>query len=352
MALLLLALSLTANLPHAGSISRTWIEIQPGVLQLRAELQILSLLEILPNLDANDDGFVQASEVEAHGEALGRYLAEHYGLSADGEPVDQGALEVSLLPPTPGSFLPLPEWVEVRWEAPLRGLPQALEVRSTLFASTSPDHRDLLSLRWPGCLAQHTVLDGGHTTGSFEPGPKLLPLASRAALEAAWSGGVGALLALSLLLSWSAAGLRMRHASLLACGFLMSGGLLALLGREAATGLYGAHLWPLAVPLLAAYCAADRVAFGVNNKHSLEAFAGGHIWGMLCSLAWLRASAPWELEGRGWSLLPTLAPLAVLGGAWLLAKALHSQLQARAGRGLLALAGVLALGFFARVALA
>lgn len=351
MALLLLALSLSANIPHAGSLSRTWIDLQPQRLQVRAEVQILSLLEILPELDGNADGFVQLAEVEAHGEALGRYLAEHYSLSADGVPLVQGALEIRVLPPTPGSFLPLPEWVEVRWETLLPALPQSLEVSSTLFARTSPDHRDLLSLRWPNCLAEHTVLEQGHATGSFEPGPKLLPLAARAALQAAWSAGAGALLALALLLSWPAGRLRLRHGLLLACGALLSAGLLALLGREAALGLYGAHLWPLAVPLLAAYCAADRVAFGVNTTHPLEAFAGGYMWGMLCSLAWLRASAAWELEGWSWNALPILAPLVVLAVVWLPAKVLHAKLQERTGRGLLALVGAVALGLFAQGAL-
>ncbi|MGK0219540.1 MAG: hypothetical protein ACI9HE_003043 [Planctomycetota bacterium] len=348
----LLALSLLAGLPHAGSVSRTWIELQPESLQVRSELQILSLLEILPDLDANANGFVEPEEVTAHKATVERYLAAHYRLRLDGEALAMGSIGVRVLPPTPGSFLPIPEWVEVRWQAPIQAMPARIEVHSTLFASTSPDHRDLLSVRWTGHLSVSSVLDGMHPMADLEPGRRRLPLALRAALLAAYADGAGLFMALVVLLGWAGAGKRSRHGWWLVAGVCMSTLVHGLLGREAAQALYGAHLWPLAMPLLAAYCAADRVAFGVQAGHSLEAFAGGHLWGMSCSLAWLRTSAGWELRDWPWAGLPLMAPLLIVACVWLLARLLHERLQARAGRVLLGLAGALSLGLFALRALA
>ena len=351
MGALLLCFSLALSNPHAGSFSRTWITLDNQGIQFRSEFQILSLLEILPNLDTDRDGFVEDSELEAHAEVLGLYLAKSYALLADGSALEAGALELRLMPPTPGSFLPIPEWVEVRWEAPLASLPEAIGVHSTLFVSTSPDHRDLLSLRWPGCLAVHGVLDGGQPRAQFQAGASLLQLAAGAALRAAWLGGAGLLLSLCLLLGWTLGPIRRRHALSLMLGALGAGLVLALLGREAASALAGAQLWPLALPLLAAYCAADRAAFGMQSGHGLEAFGGGVLWGLACGLAWLRESAGWDLQPWPWNGLPLLAPLLVVLSVWSLAKLLHKRMQARVGRLSLALAGLLAMGLFARLAL-
>ena len=321
--------------PHAGSQSITQIEIDgDGTLLLSTRLQVLSILEVLPELDGDQNGFVDPPEVNAQSGAIQAYWEEHFRLSVQGHPIGEAECRVVLLPPSPGAFLDVSEWVHLECRYPGFNS-QTLEVQSDLFLVTSPDHRDHLTVRWSGCLAQSKVVDSATNKVRFEPGASLLHARIAGVLHAVQQGGAGLLSALAVLLAWASGRRRWQHALALGLG----AGAGVWMG-EMNFALPGTHLLPLALPLGAAYVAADRAAFGMQRSHLLEALALGLLWGLVGGAAEL----PLELRLAGHGARGAML------GAWAamvcaLALALVRP-KPKLGRWVLAATAALGLGLF------
>ena len=156
--LLALAWACLAAAPHPDSLSSTAVRLVGSQAHVAMRCQVLSLLEVIPDLDADGDGRVSAAEVDASAVPVTSYVDAHYRLftgtdrggeggrrlrpdfvsiahlgegSVDGRGYRMGAVELELLYTDDG---------------PIRDL----LVRSTLFEDTSPGHIDMLDLRWEG----------------------------------------------------------------------------------------------------------------------------------------------------------------------------------------------------------
>ncbi len=160
-----------AVLAHPDSLSETLVEVRGKEARVTMRLQVLSLLEVIPDLDADRDGEVSTDEVTARRDAIMGYVLEHYGFWTDADRELQGG--VPLLPQ------PMTLWHTPRREsdgyrkgsvglelllvhdAPIRDL----MVESSLFLLTSPAHMDLLTITWDEVGADGAVpRDGGRTS--------------------------------------------------------------------------------------------------------------------------------------------------------------------------------------------
>ena len=162
------------------------------------------MLEVLPGLDANNDGFVDAVEVADASPAIAALFAADYGLRDGPNPLSLVAGQARLLPPSPGAFLEIAEWIELPFSAE-RPRGDALGVWSRLFLQTSPDHTDQITVRWPGRLAVHGQLGPDQTELVIEPGELRWKAWGAAFAAAGWSQGLLLLVAIALLIGMESA---------------------------------------------------------------------------------------------------------------------------------------------------
>jgi hypothetical protein len=157
--LLLLALALgaaPAAALHPDSISQSRVEVDGARATLELRCQIVSLLEVLPALDADGDGAVTELEVATARDAIMAYVGEHYRLVTGSDRDAEGGTPLT---PEPSGVLLLPMGTELGagWE--LSGVDVALAfthdgpiddllVTCDLFFDTSPDHVDMGQVRW------------------------------------------------------------------------------------------------------------------------------------------------------------------------------------------------------------
>ena len=77
---MILPLVLLAALWHPDSLSETLIEVRGSEALLTMRLQVLSLLEVIPELDADGDEQVTTEEIQAKKSEILGYVLEHYGV--------------------------------------------------------------------------------------------------------------------------------------------------------------------------------------------------------------------------------------------------------------------------------
>ncbi len=177
---LLLALSAISPAPnaspHSNSISVSRIEVEGSRLRHRIELQTLSILEVLPELDLDGDGELNPSELELGRAPLGEYLDSAYTLFAASTSELPAPAQVSEVresaasdPASPFSLQRISLQRTYELNAPLRSL--AIEV--SVFGVTSPDHRDFCTLAWEGQFEEEWLFSAGKPLWEYTPDPEL-----------------------------------------------------------------------------------------------------------------------------------------------------------------------------------
>ena len=69
--------------PHPDSLSTSRIEVASDRLDVTLRCQVLSYLEVLPEVDENGDGRFSTDEVARHGGELIAYAVDHYRIGTD-----------------------------------------------------------------------------------------------------------------------------------------------------------------------------------------------------------------------------------------------------------------------------
>ena len=157
-ALLSCTLGMFLVVMHPDSLSSSQILVDGERASLALRCQLLSLLEVLPQLDANLDGDVSAAELAAERASVFEYVGEHYQLTtatdrdfAGGERLVPIPIRLTLVPPEPDLALGYRRGevdLEFSFEhhEPIRDL----AVEMTLFLDTSPLHIDYTTVQWRG----------------------------------------------------------------------------------------------------------------------------------------------------------------------------------------------------------
>lgn len=158
-------LAATGAALHPESISQSQLTVAGDQAVLRLRAQVLSFLEVLPELDADQSGAVDEDELRALEPLLFEVVTRGYRLgrvASSGKPVPLEPVPVSLaLRPADldlgrGSELGALEF-ELFFQA---GAPiEQLEVAVDLFPDTSPNHLDYLTLQIDGQTSPVVVFD-------------------------------------------------------------------------------------------------------------------------------------------------------------------------------------------------
>ncbi|GJM22720.1 MAG: membrane protein [Planctomycetota bacterium] len=163
--------------PHPGSLSSSRVRVVDDTADVTLRVQVLSLLEVLPALDANADGTVTPAEVAAHDAEIFGYVSDHYTLavgSARDHSGGEGLLAeyVSLTALRPDEVMASTGYragavdVQLRYRhsAPIRDL----LLTCTLFFDTSPDHIDTAQIQWADGTPQHFGLNAREPTARVD----------------------------------------------------------------------------------------------------------------------------------------------------------------------------------------
>ena len=184
----LLAASLL--LAHPDSKSITILEVGGDEVRGTQLVQVLSILEVLPELDSDEDGGLSDDEAAAGRVAILGYLAGHYTLAdASGQALSRATDDLQLVPFDP-AFPFEPQLVEVRSTWLGRGDLAGLQVTMDLFLETSPAHFDSLEVTWSGCRSSHELLDGTRSSVQLFPSAALFNVALRDGARLGWALGV------------------------------------------------------------------------------------------------------------------------------------------------------------------
>lgn len=276
---LLLAAALGLH-PNSLSTSRVLVEGKDVTVTLRC--QGLSLVEVVPSVDANGDGIYSAAEVAASEAELREYIAGHYRVSSGEERLELKHYSAKLRAGDPTSLFDA-QLVDftLGFEAtePLREV--VLDVE--LFLLTSPDHRDLCQVQWYEREAIFAQFDADQRQWRGPPADPNAPAPGGSVLGSFFTLGVDHILS-----GWD-------HLAFLAALFLSTRGLRALFGVVTAFTL--AHSVTLAIASLTdielpgrmieivialsiAYVAADNLLRPAARARWPEAFVFGLVHGL------------------------------------------------------------------------
>lgn len=162
---------------HPDSLSSSRVIVRGDEARVSIRCQVLSLLEVVPELDADGDGEVTAGEVEARRGEILTYVADHYRLFVGTDRALEGGSRLSAEPlalwHTPPEvafdigFRAGSVEAELLFHAdePIRDL--MLEV--TLFHATSPAHVDLATIEWEGGATQQFGITRSDPRVRYDP---------------------------------------------------------------------------------------------------------------------------------------------------------------------------------------
>ena len=132
-------------LAHEDSISSSTIELAPTQATITLHLQALSLQEVLP-LDQNQDNHLSQAELQAGTPQAQAYLLQNYTLTPTTS--NPTATALTLDPET--THLPLKDqWLITTLDFPLDPKAENLAIEVNLFQETSPTHKDFCQLTTP-----------------------------------------------------------------------------------------------------------------------------------------------------------------------------------------------------------
>ncbi len=343
---MILLASLLALVPHAGSVSLSTVHVERSAAVLELRAQVASFLEVLPQLDGDGDGRVDADELAAVRRDVAAYVAEH--LSAAANAADDLSGGTRLAPQLDASsaelwtderaVVPLlRDWIEVRltWSLPggsaaAPGSIQTLAFGSELFRRTSPDHIAYVTVAFRDGPEGTLRLTPEDPRARFDPQGRVPWLAylrggarDFAQRPAAWAGlwllALGVALAArdrSSLLLWALISVA---AAAAAVAFTESGRWDAYARRRDVAGGFGLAL---------AYLGIDRLAFRAPRSAWVEALLvalfDGLLWGGVLARE-LRDEWSPRPAFSAFALGHTLAALALLAAAAALLRVLPSR---------------------------
>jgi len=296
LAALLLAAASAAAAPvwHPDSLSSSHVTVRGSQARLLLRCQVLSLLEVVPGLDADRDGRVTADEAHARHADIADYVGEHYRLLVGTDRDLEGGTR---LEPVAGGLRHAPAdgvrddgigyregAVDVELLFHAEDEIHDVMIESSLFLATSPDHVDLATVEW--------IADDGTTVAARSFG--LEARAPRARFDPEGRGAALVFVRLGwrhILTGWD-------HLAFLAALVLASRRLTSLLGVVTAFTL--AHSVTLAIASLGvvdtapyarfieaaialsiAYVAADNLLPPhLRRSRGIEAFAFGLVHGL------------------------------------------------------------------------
>ncbi len=173
-----LALPARGALAHPDSLATIRITVVDKRAHVVARFQILSLLEVFPDIDSDSNSLITAAEVESHHRDILNYIIAHLTIMTHTDRSQSGG--VSLTPDVesssaayiaPGSNAALPDKsgsVEVAIHYSAECPIQDLVVESSLFHTTSPDHVDMVAIEWAG-TTHHFSLRARHPREHSDP---------------------------------------------------------------------------------------------------------------------------------------------------------------------------------------
>src|SRR5688572_9568097 len=124
-------------------MSSSRLTVEGRSIRLEQRVQIASLLEVFPELDADGDRFVAHSELDRASERLLAYLGSHYSLRTESDRAPLVGRPISLqlgAPDRSGALEPEHVDAVVLYECDAE--PVALIVESSLFVEAGAAHRD------------------------------------------------------------------------------------------------------------------------------------------------------------------------------------------------------------------
>jgi HupE / UreJ protein len=286
--LLLLSTALlgSAGAVHPDSLSSSRIRVAGTEAHLTLRCQILSLLEVIPGLDANSDGEVTGAEVEAQHGAIAAYTGEHYrlfvGTNRDlegGSRLRPGPCSVQHFPAGSDDGIGFREGaVEVActYRAPDPILD--LMVECDLFFVTSPAHIDLATIEWAKG-SESFALNSSTPRGRSDPqGRGAFPVF----LHLGWGHILSGWDHLSFLLALILSARRLRTLVGLVTAFTLAHSLtLALVSLDIIQVSGFSNLIELTIALSIAYVAADHLLRPqLIRSRWIEAFVFGLVHGL------------------------------------------------------------------------
>jgi len=156
---------------HPDSLSRTQVELADREARVLVRFQALSLIEVLPELDADRDRMLDAGELATGEEAIARYFTGAWRLfqgDGSGEPL-AGVLE-GLVPDDPAAMGPFDlQLVQARLRFTAPEELGTVTIESRLFHETNPWHKDLLQVVHEGEAPVTHTFEGSAGRWTFEP---------------------------------------------------------------------------------------------------------------------------------------------------------------------------------------
>ena len=293
------------------SVSR--VTVASERVQLELELQTLSLLEVLPDLDTDGSGALDANELSAGKAPLSDYLARHYVLRTAGTRLS-GELVGLQGTDADAQLAFVTQRVVAEFEFRSTGALTELELEVSLFERTSPDHRDYCTLAWEGQLEQPFTFSGDAAVMSYAPDLERSGHVRAELAGEGWRRGLSFELAgfsLALLVACRAARPALRSVLL----YVLSAGLVLAVvsGFELALPQ---RLLALATALSVPYLAAENVLQSAPRTPWVEAALFGAVHGatLATDLAVRLAHEPLTLVGTSGYASGAGAALLVLAG--------------------------------------
>jgi hypothetical protein len=317
---LLLGLCLAA---HPNSFSRTDVALGGGELEVRQELQCLSLLEVLPALDGDADGFLSAREVRGGAADIAAYASAHYRLSdaGRGAPLRPtvGTVAVELQAPARDAWFPTEEWVALVWTVRAPGV-RRIAIELDLFGATSPGHLDHVRVTWRGRRPVHDVLVADGARWECAPGPSLVREATARSARAWLGAPLAFVLALAL-------GCARRRTLLRAAAVWLVASSAAIVARAHEFVKLDERFVDLTAALSVAYLAADVLLHPRAHTRWVEAL----LFGVLHGVALGALFAEHRVDGAGPAPVLAFVAGSALGGVATLAGGAALGARLRAG---------------------
>ncbi len=273
---------------HPNSISSTRIRVDGTEILLTQRCQVLSLMEVIPDLDADGDGVVTPAEIQRSRDAVFDYLGRQYRLFVGSDRDREGGERLILSPLTLSRAEKLLEEGNAGFSA---GAVDAvfhyaaaepvtdLLVEMDLFLDTSPDHVDLLAIEWVGQGTESFGLDAREPRGRSDP-------TGKGAFVAFFRLGWGHILSgwdhLAFVLALVLASRRLRSLLGVVTAFTLAHSVTLAL---AALDYVDVSAWSTAIEafiaLSIAYVAADTALHpNAGRSRWIEAFAFGLVHGL------------------------------------------------------------------------
>lgn len=162
-----LLLFLAALSPHPQSLSSSRVEVEGAEAHVTLRCQALSFAEVLPRLDLDGDGSLDAAEVEGGTAELFDYVARRYVLSVGtdfegggGTPLEPRFEAVTFEAQSDGhELLRFGGAVAIRFSCTAPDSIEDLGIEMRLFREAGSEHVDLATLVWPDGTARSFALD-------------------------------------------------------------------------------------------------------------------------------------------------------------------------------------------------